>query len=838
MAETDQKTMINRITMQGFKSFNRRVNVPLLRGFNVVCGPNGVGKSNIVDAICFVLGRTSAKSMRADRLHELIFHGAEGKGGASQAIVTLYLDNIGRSFNFDDDEISVTRKVNKKGVSVYKLNGRTTTRQKILELLSSARIYPDGHNIVLQGDITQIIEMNPIQRRGIVDEISGIADYKDKKEKANRDLQVVDQKLREAEIVITERFERFKRLENERNAALRFQDLQKRLALLRASLANKKAQNFEEKLEKMNEDTQKKQQQINQVDASIEKIEADINERDEAMRDVADRLLEMSKHVDEEKKVSEIRSNILIHENDIEACQREIERLTLLIDKLEVLNSKKTEFTDQIPRAVQAVLKQNFRGVHGALRELIKIPDKYGVAIEIAAGRHLNDIVVENDDVASFCIDFLKREKIGRCAFIPLNKIKPNLFKNNSLLSRPDVVGVASRLIKYDMKYMRAMEFVFGTTLIVKDLEAARALGVGKERMVTLEGDLIERSGAMIGGYFFREHPKTVTKSLEGEIETYRQQRKKLEKELTVLNGELDELKKQLNKYAKSETTRQMIDMEKIKISSEHEMDDLRAKRKQTYERRMRLQTELNKVSIQKAKVEAEMENARIELSQYGEMEYIDETVAALQKFLYKASEELNSLGPINMRAIEEYDMFRSQFDEYKKKYEKILEEKNAVVAMIEEIEQKRMEVFYNCLKIISTHFANAFKRMTGGTASLELEDPSNLESGLLISANPQGKKMLNIDSMSGGEKTLTALAFIFAIQKYKPAPFYILDEVDAALDKENSQKIAELIQALSKDEQFVVITHNDQTIKAGDRVYGMTMDRGESKILGVELPA
>ena len=126
---------------------------------------------------------------------------------------------------------------------------------------------------------------------------------------------------------------------------------------------------------------------------------------------------------------------------------------------------------------------------------------------------------------------------------------------------------------------------------------------------------------------------------------------------------------------------------------------------------------------------------------------------------------------------------------------------------------------------------------MTGGTASLALENPLDLESGLLIQANPAGKMLLNIDAMSGGEKTLTALAFLFAIQEYRPAPFYILDEVDAALDKENSKKIAELIKELSKKAQFIVITHNDTTIKYGDRVYGVTMERGESKILGLEMP-
>jgi len=336
---------------------------------------------------------------------------------------------------------------------------------------------------------------------------------------------------------------------------------------------------------------------------------------------------------------------------------------------------------------------------------------------------------------------------------------------------------------------------------------------------------------------YIRKHPKTISTLTSKEIDQYAQQRKRLEEEVKVMQADLQDMEKQLKKYAKSESVKEVVDLEKIRVSSEREMDELRTKRKQAYERKVKMQTDLNRLNIEKAKIEAELKNAKIEVSRYGEMEYIDDTVAALQKFIRKTADEIQSIGLVNMKAIEEYELFRSQFDEYKKKYEKILEEKKAVLSMIEEIESKRMEVFYNCLKIISQHFSNMFSKMTNGTASLQLEDQSNLESGLLIQANPGGKRMLNIDSMSGGEKTLTALAFIFAIQKYKPAPFYILDEVDAALDKENSQRIAELMKSLSTNEQIIMITHNDMTIKHGDRVYGMTMERGESKILGIEMP-
>jgi hypothetical protein len=150
---------------------------------------------NVLDAIAFVLGRTSAKSLRADKLHELIF---SGTGSAAQyASVVLYLDNSAKIFPFEESEISITRKVNRRGVSIYKLNGKTTTREKIVDALAAARIYSDGHNIVLQGDITDVIEMMPEERRTIVDEISGIADYNDKKEKATKDLEAVDAKLKE-----------------------------------------------------------------------------------------------------------------------------------------------------------------------------------------------------------------------------------------------------------------------------------------------------------------------------------------------------------------------------------------------------------------------------------------------------------------------------------------------------------------------------------------------------------------------------------------------------------------------------------------------------------------
>jgi chromosome segregation protein len=835
------KGTITKLTVQGFKSFNKKISIPLVNGFNIFCGPNGVGKSNVIDAICFVLGRTSAKSLRADRLHELIFHGGSGgKAAADYAAVTMYIDNTDKQFGFDDPEVSVTRKVNRKGVSIYKIQGKTTTREKVLQLLSSAMIYPDGHNIVMQGDITNVIEMNPVERRYIIDEVSGIADYNERKDKAQKDLDIVDQKLKEAEIIITERYDIFKKLEDERNAALRFQTLQNELQLLKASLAYKKLTEYQKTDEDIIKEIAQKEDESKKIEQEIQQIETDLENRQKGMQQLVGRLIDMSKHVEEEKEISFFRTKILMNRDRIDADRNEIDRLSSMLARLQDMESRQD--TGSIPRPARIILEQKISGVHGIVSNIIKIPEKYQAAIEIAAGSHINDIIVDTDDTAKSCIDFLKREKIGRATFLPLNKIKPRELADDSRMvkNQNGVFGVASDLVKFDQKYEAAVRFVLGGTIVIDSLETARKIGIGKARMVTLDGDLVERSGAMIGGYYIRTRQKIATAS--DEISEYQQLRGKLESEIQQLTQEIEKFEARLKEYEKSEATKQLIDTEKLKIDSEDQLDKLRQNRKIAYEKKLQAQTELNRLNIYKAKIDAELENVKIEIQQYGQLEeiekkIIDNAISTLQTKVRTVEREFATLGPVNFKAIEQYDKFKNEFDEYKRKYEKILEEKKAVMEMIEKIEEKRRQVFYGCLQVVSKYFDEIFKRMTNGNASIELENPMDLESGLLIQANPAGKKLLNLDSMSGGEKTLTALAFLFSVQKYRPTPFYMLDEIDAALDKENSKKVAELIKVMSSEAQFLMITHNDTTIKYGDVVYGVTMEAGESKIIGIELP-
>jgi chromosome segregation protein len=792
-----------------------------------------VHNSNIIDAISFVLGRTSAKSLRADRLHELIFRGTETKKPAEYASVTLYLDNSQKTFPFEDKEISITRKVNKKGYVVYKLNGKTTTREKILEVLSLANIRPDGYNIIQQGDVTRVLEMNPVERREIIDEICGIAEYNEKKEKALKDLETVDQKLREVEIIVAQKYEIFKKLEEERNNAIRYQELQKQLTILQASYWKKKVEGLNEKLSKILENISKIKEKIDEVDKEIKEKEQKLEEIEKTNAEIVKKIIELSKKFKVEEEASKIRSRLMIVRDKIETNKREAERLQNLIDEIEKLEIKKAEFSKEMSRAVREILNLKLRGVYGTIADLISVPEEYKTAIEVVAAQHLYDIVVESEDVAIMCIDFLKRERIGRATFLPLNKIKPQEFKEKELLDREGVIGIASKIINYDRKFMPAIEFVFGNTLIIDSLQTAKEIGIGKVRMVTLDGDLIERSGAITGGYLVKE----AKREEKINIEEYRKLRLQLLAETEELKKEEEELERRLRELSTSEESKEMISLEKIRIASEKEVERLRESRRKLQDRRINLEIEMNRLAIEKAKIETELENARMEYEKFSSIETIDESLNVLEEKLKKVDGELKKIGTVNLKAIEEYEFMKKEFDALKEKYEKILEEKKAVLKMIEEIDNKRREVFFSTLEKVSKEFNNVCNRMMEGEGVLMLEDVNNLESGLLIKVKLPDKGEVDIDALSGGERSLVALAFLFALQRFKPSPFYLMDEIDAALDKENSLKVARWLKEASKESQFVIVTHNDITLKFADKIYGCTLEEGETKILSIELP-
>ena len=214
---------IKRLKLQGFKSFANLTVLSFEKGFNTIVGANGSGKSNVFDAMCFVLGRLSSKELRTEKLGNLVFNGGKNLKAAKEAEVSIYLNNEDRSLlDAELDEIKVTRIVKKDGQSNYFLNNKKVTRTEIVEVLRRASINPDGYNIILQGDIVKIVNMTPIERRELIEEISNISGYEEKREKAVKKLDKVDQDLKDADLLMEEKTKYLKELKSEKEQAEKY----------------------------------------------------------------------------------------------------------------------------------------------------------------------------------------------------------------------------------------------------------------------------------------------------------------------------------------------------------------------------------------------------------------------------------------------------------------------------------------------------------------------------------------------------------------------------------------------------------------------------------------
>ncbi|MEM7817047.1 MAG: AAA family ATPase, partial [Candidatus Aenigmatarchaeota archaeon] len=455
-------------------------------------------------------------------------------------------------------------------------------------------------------------------------------------------------------------------------------------------------------------------------------------------------------------------------------------------------------------------------GIIGTVSQLMKIPSQYSIAIKAALGQHMNDIVVANEDVAIKCIKFLKENKIGIARFLPLDKIR---VKDHNEKIEGEIIGKAIELIEFDSKYKNIFDYLLGETVIIENIEKK----IKGARAVTLDGDIIESYGPMIGGY---------NKRVEFELRL-KKENEKMMKEIENLEKELEILRE---KQREEEESIKKMDKERSEIHSK--IDRMKKEILNLQEKKNSIIHKINKLNVEKAKKDAELENYKKELENYASDSFYDYTQEKLREMLSNYLRELSQLGAINMKAAEEFEILSVEYNELKNRLNKLIEERDAIIRAIQEIESKKYEKFMETLNAISENFSVIYRDLMNGEGKLRLEEEGNIYSGLMIEASTESKKILNIDAMSGGEKTLTALAFLFAIQQYHASPFYILDEIDAALDKLNTKKVVEFLKKYSEKTQFIVITHNDLTIQAADHVFGVSMEDGVSKIFSIKMPA
>ena len=1166
------------IELENFKSFGRKTRLEFKEGFTAISGPNGSGKSNITDAILFVLGPKSSKKIRAQRLTDLIYNGGKNGRPADYCRVSLIFENRDRVLPIDEDEVKLTRYIkranNEEGYNSYfYINDERARLQDFNSLLVHAKISADGYNFVQQGDVTRIVEMTPLERRTILDDIAGITKYDSEIKKAEEKRKITEENMDKLQVLLDEIQRRIELLEKDREIALKYKELEERLRETYAKIAYSKMINYrdererymrqleeiergimdiEEKIAEKEKEGKKIKEEIEKIDRKMEEMgegetaqlrkkveeltlflaelrmkmengEERIAEWSEELKNLMDELKELRGRIKErekefknlkfkekelrdryheklnllrskEKEIGEadkrfrekqreltklmeeiekkrkkyggkveeenrVRAEIIALERrigekeeerkNVEAALKDAEwRLSQFKEERSGVEKKKKKIQekyynlrneeqrlskeleekdrevrelkaeyervkarmegseDAMSRAVMAILmardRGELKGIYGTIAELGSVDEKYELAIEIAAGNRIMSIVCEDDEAAARAIEYLKKKKLGRAIFLPLNKMLRGRPRGKAILAARDAhsFGFAIDLIKFDKKFEAAFWYVFGDTVIVDDLENARRL-MGGVRLVTLDGQLIEASGAMVGGSIekkvrvsmgnleeigkrlrnamaemdeiqnkLKEVRSEIDVLLEelrtlnvqdnsSQIEVWKKEKKRNEEKLKNIDLEIAELLKKRKEYedilntVENERNRiqsEIEDMERKESKLRDEMDSLipekigeeirtlkeeietisgklqdlngeiirleeelktlKGRREKIEEDRNTLNLRIkeqreknenwskeyesreierrklrevlkkqeekikdlvnkrNELSSQFLKIEEEIsrlkgdkrvkeelkihlntnimeserkyEEAKKEYEEYGIEITEVESLSRLKKLADDIQLQMQSIGPVNMKSIEDYDAEKKRYNRIMEDYTKLKRERDDLTKLVKELNLKKKDGLMKVFNAINENFKKIYHEISnGGEAELLLENPEHpFQGGLIIKVKPLGKKFIRLESLSGGEKSLTALAFIFAIQQYDPSPIYVLDEVDMFLDGINAEIVGRVIRRNSRTAQFIVISLRKATIKFADHIIGVTQaGDGLSRVFVQSIP-
>ncbi len=817
-------TVLRRLTIRGFKSFRRRVTLEFYPGFTAIIGENGTGKSNLLDALTFVMGRRS-QSLRAERIEHLLHSPAKGDP-VEEAEVILTLDNRRGTFRelLPDagDEVHLARRINRTS-STYRIQGRVAAARDVEAVLALAGIERDGYHIVEQGMVIDVLERSPRERREILDEVAGIAAYEERKVRAIEELGRVKERLNTSRILLAERRQRLAALYREREAALEYQALTAERERIAATLAWRRFQSRKAALDKAQAQAARFRDAVDELAAEVKRLDREVELRERAgsgVRPSGDDTLS-----DLVRGVERLRGALATKEAEARLTEREIASLRETISDMRDLLARQ----DRPPEAVEAVLSLGWEGVKGTLGQLVTPREGMEVALATAMGGHAHDLVVETRDLALRAVRHLKEHTVGRARFLPLDRIAvPTVSAKARAAARlPGVLGLAADFVDCPKEARPALLYVLGDTLIAESLEAVRdALGV---RVVTLDGDLLERGGAIVGG--------SPTRRAGVDLAPRQAQLRSREEALTRLRAEMERLSAELSaaEATLAERSRALANAQSARATEEDALQALRERRREAYRELERHRANLARYEREAAEIEGE-------LGAMGEVAEPDGggeqgSLEVLQARLRQAERRQAELGTVNLRAITDYDAFLAEFQDLKDRVATLETEKHEIERFIGEIEGKKREKFLSTMETVSAELNRLFQVLfEGGQARLALAEPGNVGSGLLIEARPPGKEPRLLDALSGGEKTLVAIAFVLALASGKPAPFYFLDEVDAALDPANSERLARLLREFTRQAQVIMISHNEEVVRYADRVYGVLLRDGSSDVLGMEL--
>ena len=811
---------LNAIKLSGFKSFVDPTTVSFPSSMSCIVGPNGCGKSNVIDAVRWVLGESSAKNLRSDSMTDVVFNGSTSRKPVSKASVELFFDNkdgrIGGEFS-SYSEISVRRSLELDGQSNYYLNGTSCRKKDITDVFLGTGLGPRSYAIIEQGMISQLVSAKPDEMRGYIEEVAGISRYLERKKETESRIKRTKENLSRLDDLRDEIQRLLFKLQRQAKAAEKYHELRKDEKEAQLLLLGAKWRDVSNVLES-------KEKAVKVQELKVEEINSQKNTSDSEIIKLRARQIELQTSLDKvQQEFYSYGADISRTEQELSAKKERVSEINETISvNLAQIDTRKGE------------IKNLGKNKSSALEELKNIQ------------KELNSLK-ESDDSDSNIVEAKKLEG-SWLVFITetrslLSKLKETLLSLSSKLENNQPIDDDKSLMdSLEAKLDKLQKEPDKLTKLTQDFLSSTSKEAKQERINLIEKtDKFAELQALVASLGSEEaHAETKLSDLEKDNFSLGTESKELLGPINKIQKRLDELLKgrleveeKLLKSRKSieECNSSIHSFEKEKIEKEQAAITLRELLEN-----LRLERQASK--IEQNNIEKQVSDLDGNLSKIKERLDKNKSAENYASELEEIEVKITRLGAINLVAMEEFEQETERKALLDEQHKELTEALETLEKAITKIDKETRTTFKDTFDKLNQSLSKSFPKLFGGGhAELVMLGDDLLNCGIGISARPPGKKNASVSQLSGGEKALTAIATVFAFFELNPAPFCLLDEVDAPLDDLNTMRFIDLVNDMSQRVQFVYITHNKISMEKSKHLMGVTMQEpGVSRMVAVDV--
>ncbi len=786
-----------KIQLNGFKSFAEKTDFLIEKGLTGIVGPNGCGKSNIVESLRWVMGETSAKSMRGSGMEDVIFSGTSNKSSKNIAEVSISINNETKDgpIQYKNlDQVEIRRKIEKDKGSKFYINHKEVRAKDAQMFFADLSTGAHSPSMISQGRIGALVTAKPTDRRAILEEAAGIAGLHVRRHEAELRLNAAENNLKRADELKRQQEKQLINLQKQAEEAAKYKIISEEIKKIEAGLYYLRLKDIDNEIKLENEINNEAENEVSGFNKQINIFENLIKAETEKVSPLRERNIENL------SRLQRLNLELKNLDEQNERTQTEIESIKKSLNTIE-------EDSDR-EKSIIVDATSNEKRLKEEKNELIETDSKY-YDTEKKSNEDLdaakNKLKVEIDKVKEL-ISAQKNDE----AIIILDGCKIIIETYADSYSKNQ--NIKNESIKRKQRI----------ATIETEIESWRNLLINSEKMII---ELTDRKKVLSNQLDQLEKQPQIQAEKKGQIsENLRiSEKEKNENEVVIeeIDKKINSLRIELN-----ETQEKTIQIRERKASSGATIEGLKKRKDDLLER---VETELNL-----------NENNILKFSNLNQIENLPDAVTQ-EELLDKKKREREKLGSVNLRADEETGKYETEIKKMGQDRQDLVAAIIKLKESINELNQKGREKLLEAFEKVNRKFNEVYTKLfNGGNAKLELIDADDpLEAGLEMLVSPPGKRLQSITLLSGGEQALTALSLIFAVFLTNPSPICVLDEVDAPLDDANVTRFCTLLDELTKitNTRFIIVTHHALTMSKMDRLYGVTMpEKGISQLVAVDL--